>query len=1182
MPHQVDEAQSANMLAVSKEPSGVAPTQEEVSSLLDTVMNAESSAASVDASYALTNLILNSVGYKGLHSYGIVAAIKKAAADKKSGAKRESAMNLMGALFERFPAQQPISEVIFLIQEGGLVPQALDALADKGGVVKDAAQYALDALFGLLSSEALIIGLLPVLVQYLSKRSGKWQGTVGAYKLMERIANKSKMEVGNTAQEAQDKEILRDSLGTKLASLIPVCEAGMHDLKSDVEKAAVSTMNSLMHCLNNDDVAPRVPLLIATMQNPSTETLQKAIHALSQTTFVAIVTSPVLALLTPLLERSLNTPSTAQEVLRQTVVVVENLTKLVHDPVEARTFLPKLLPGVKAVEDRASLPEVRDMAIRAMNVMKKAMGDDESGASHAAIARVTTEEVSDVLQKEIANNGGLKSDATEIFGLLQPYVAEQVREDVNHRQTARIAGLVTPYLPQILNNGAEAATAVGEAMMKFYIAEDERKYGVPPKDDDGEVEIVNTVFSLAYGGMLLLNHTRLRLLKGHRYGLCGRNGAGKSTLMRAIANGKLEGFPSQDELRTCFVEHNQGEDADISILEFVAKDPSVASAGKERISEVLAEVGFTAGPEGRQSEKVGSLSGGWKMKLALARAMLMKADVLLLDEPTNHLDVANVKWLQEYLKSHTDITSLIVSHDSGFLDEVCTDIYHYEPGKKLACYKGNLAEFVRQKPEAKSYYTLTDSVAQFKFPPPGILTGVKSNTRSILRMTNCSYTYPGASKPSLFDVSCQLSLSSRTAIIGGNGAGKSTLIKLLTGETIPTAGRVEKHPNLRIGYIKQHALEHVEMHLEKTPNQYLQWRYANGDDREVHMKQTRVLSEEDKKQMEVTIDLGDGRGPRKIEAIMGRQKWKKSFQYEIKWQHMLPKDNTQISRETLVERGFTKLIQEFDDHEASREGLGFRELSPKVISKHFEDLGLDPEIANHNEISGLSGGQKVKVVLAGAMWNNPHLLVLDEPTNFLDRDSLGGLAVAIRDYKGGVVMISHNEEFVGALCPEQWHVEAGRVIHKGTVGIDGARFEDSKPGTAANSTVASIANSAVTSAAPSANNSGAEDTQDMSFRARKKKKMTKKELKERDVRRKLRHIEWLNTPKGYVSSTSYILRNIILMYPAAPHTHQTLTMRPKGLVLVDNKPNESYELGYTPTKGTSISWDTLTTALAAC
>ena len=148
-------------------------------------------------------------------------------------------------------------------------------------------------------------------------------------------------------------------------------------------------------------------------------------------------------------------------------------------------------------------------------------------------------------------------------------------------------------------------------------------------------------------------------------------------------------------------------------------------------------------------------------------------------------------------------------------------------------------------------------------------------------MTNCTYTYPGASKPSLQDVTCALTLSSRTAIIGANGAGKSTLIKLLTGETIPQLGRVEKHPNLRIGYIKQHALEHVEMHMEKTPNQYLQWRYANGDDREVLMKQTRVLTPEDKAQMEKHVDLGDGKGGRRIENLMGRQKWKKSFQYEV-------------------------------------------------------------------------------------------------------------------------------------------------------------------------------------------------------------------------------------------------------------------------------------------------------------
>jgi elongation factor 3 len=651
----------------------------------------------------------------------------------------------------------------------------------------------------------------------------------------------------------------------------------------------------------------------------------------------------------------------------------------------------------------------------------------------------------------------------------------------------------------------DKSEAVGQAVEKHFIEEDHRKYGAPVKEDDGEVEIVNANFSLGYGGMLLLSHTNLRLLKGHRYGLCGRNGAGKSTLMRSIAEGKLEGFPSKDELKTCFVEHNQGEDADLSILEFVAKDPELASNGRERISEVLSEVGFTSGPDGRQQQKVGSLSGGWKMKLALARAMLMGADVLLLDEPTNHLDVGNVKWLEEYLHKHTEITSLIVSHDSAFLDAVCTDIYHYEQ-KKLVCYKGNLADFVKVKPEAKSYYTLSSSQVQFKFPPPGILTGVKSMTRSIIRMTNVSYTYPGASKPSLMDASCQLSLSSRTAIIGANGAGKSTLIKLLTGEIIPQIGKVEKHPNLRIGYIKQHALEHVEMHMEKTPNQYLQWRYANGDDREVLMKQTRVLTDEDKAQMNKFIDLGDGM-ERRLEALIGRQKWKKSFQYEVKWLNLLPKLNSQVSRETLLEWGFSKLVQEFDDHEASREGLGYRILEPKVISKHFEDVGLDPEIANHNEISGLSGGQKVKVVLAGAMWNNPHLLVLDEPTNFLDRDSLGGLAVAIRDYKGGVVMISHNEEFVGALCPEQWHVADGRVTHKGYLAVSMDRFEDSRPGSSA-------ASSVVSSATASAVNSGVEDNSEMAFRSKKKKKITKKQLKDREVRRRLRHIEWLNSPKG--------------------------------------------------------------------
>ncbi|KAL9065822.1 MAG: hypothetical protein Q9161_007987 [Pseudevernia consocians] len=1105
MPHSVSPPTVPIMITKPSVSSGVPPTHEEVSSFLNTIFKSKTSQESVDASYALTNLLITSVGFRGFHAYGVLDEIKKAAADKKDGSRRESAMNLLGALFEKFPPAQAISEVVFLLQDGGVVSPALDALADKGAIVKESAQYALDALFKNLSPESLVAGLIPVLSQYLSKRSGKWQGTVGAYELLGRTADKAKMGQGSKEEE-RTKDLLRESMGKKLAGLIPIVEAGMHDLKAEVGKQALKTMTSLTTLLSNDDVAPRIPLLIKTMQNPSTDTLQKAIHALSQTTFVAIVTSPVLALLTPLLERSLNTPTTSQEVLRQTVVVVENLTKLVHDPIEARTFLPKLRPGVQGVKDRASLPEVREMATRALQVIKTAMKDDDGNLLSGQIAPASAEDVLRVLEKEVKLHGGMAGEPgdVELWTVTKGYISEMVKENVNLRQVSRIGSCTGRYLQQLMKTGE--ADLVSQALEKHFVDEDHRKFGQPIKADTGEIEIVNTDFSLAYGGMLLLSHTNITLHKGHRYGLCGRNGAGKSTLMRSIAEGKLEGFPSKDQLKTCFVEHNQGEDADLSILEFVAKDPELAASGKERISEVLSEVGFTAGPNGRQQEKVGSLSGGWKMKLALARAMLMGADVLLLDEPTNHLDVGNVKWLEEYLRSHTEITSLIVSHDSGFLDNVCTDIYHYEQ-KKLVCYSGNLAAFVRVKPEAKSYYTLSASQVQFKFPNPGILTGVKSSTRAIIRMQNCTYSYPGSTKPSLQDVTCALTLSSRTAIIGANGAGKSTLIKLLTGETIPQTGRVEKHPNLRIGYIKQHALEHVEMHMEKTPNQYLQWRYANGDDREVLMKQTRVLTPEDKAQMEKIVAL-PGLGERKVENLMGRQKYKKTFQYEVKWAGMLPKHNTQVSRETLVELGFGKLIQEFDDHEASREGLGFRLLEPKVISKHFEDIGLDPEIANHNEISGLSGGQKVKVVLAGAMWNNPHLLVLDEPTNYLDRDSLGGLAVAIREYKGGVVMISHNEEFVGALCPEQWHVADGRVTHKGHLAVSMDRFEDSRPGSSA-------ASSNVSSATASAVNTDAEGDGDMKFKVKKKtKKLTRAQMKERETRRRLRHIEWLNSPKG--------------------------------------------------------------------
>jgi elongation factor 3 len=233
MPHHVSPPLEPAMAIQVAGSSGIPPSQEEVASLLNTTFTADTSQGALDAAYALTNLLITTTGFRGLASYGILSAIKKAAADKKSGAKRESAMILLGALVERFPPAQPLSEIVFLLQDTGLVPLAFDALADKGSVVRESAEYAIEALYNNLKPEALISGFLPMLSSYLEKRSGKWQGTVGAYKYLGKMADKAKMGTGSKEEERQ-KDILRESMGRKLESLIPIVELGMHDLKAEV------------------------------------------------------------------------------------------------------------------------------------------------------------------------------------------------------------------------------------------------------------------------------------------------------------------------------------------------------------------------------------------------------------------------------------------------------------------------------------------------------------------------------------------------------------------------------------------------------------------------------------------------------------------------------------------------------------------------------------------------------------------------------------------------------------------------------------------------------------------------------------------------------------------------------------------------------------------------------------
>merc|ERR1711865_486277 len=130
-------------------------------------------------------------------------------------------------------------------------------------------------------------------------------------------------------------------------------------------------------------------------------------------------------------------------------------------------------------------------------------------------------------------------------------------------------------------------------------------------------------------------------------------------------------------------------------------------------------------------------------------------------------------------------------------------------------------------------------------------------------------------------------------------------------------------------------------------------------------------------------------------------------------------------------KGFEKQIKVIDTKEAAKQGMYIRPLTQKNVEEHLEDIGLAAEFGTHNRMSALSGGHKVKVVLAASMWNQPHIVILDEPTNYLDRESLGGLAHAIDTFDGGVIIISHNNEFVSKLCPETWVMDSGHLETKG-------------------------------------------------------------------------------------------------------------------------------------------------------
>merc|ERR1711957_1024642 len=191
----------------------------------------------------------------------------------------------------------------------------------------------------------------------------------------------------------------------------------------------------------------------------------------------------------------------------------------------------------------------------------------------------------------------------------------------------------------------------------------------------------------------------------------------------------------------------------------------------------------------------------------------------------------------------------------------------------------------------------------------------------------------------------------------------------------------------------------------------------------------------------------DRTGAVQPDSILNRQKNTKTkkYIYEVKWLHKSLELNSWVERDILLTMGYEKMVCKKDEQEAAAAGLLSKPLTQPGVEKALKDFGVDSEAASHSPIMSLSHGQKVKVVICAAMWQNPHIVILDEPTNYLDRDGLGALVRGLEEFQGGVVIISHNEEFCNSVCQQKWVMEAGRLREEGEIQLDEDIAEQAGP-----------------------------------------------------------------------------------------------------------------------------------------